>query len=747
MRNESNDLVIYLVLFHDETRALAVRYAKKMIDEKYLTIESNGNDNKVMLMGKRWISLCKVNRPDKNKDIWMQRLADAVGGALVAPTFDNTKEQIFDNRPLLFREDGPSDPDAIGFWEWTERQSESGRWMSDATYIEQPTPTEIIILDKISSVDEVVKALKTGLHIPAYVRGSILFAVKKDSLVEGVLCDLSNFNTCPGDDVFITLKNNVYTLPYYELSDSDVFTWRNRKIYKHITLNEPKRRILVYAHAETIKQIILQRMSWPVFKAQGISKRDWQKFKQVLSDVPKDSILESLSEMYDMSIQEAQDCMDSFLQSVEKYIHVEDVDSALIVHMLDNHEGLKQTCTELAYKKWCEEHKAETEKAQEEVAAIRIKAEQEAKAAERHLLDVEKAVSSAEEKRDGVLLEITAAQNKLDQLLAKIEQHEALGKDTLAAVRQKIADAQKDMAGFIAELSVFLPQSNMASASGKRVTRWQYDCATKGLYSDEDIDLAETWGDEFYTISQNLVHSARVDFELSPMLTAFLYAAHINNVPLLIAGPGGHDMAEVVSVSIYASGAGQLTLCNECDYDVADEIRKHDEQVVSVQNMFGKGWSDVLPQTFSGLRKQIIWTHPYVEDLAIEPKGLYNYMLPILSECFVGIGLAPATDPSPGKRAANFKAYTSQKKRPLQIAAFKRLGLSKLLTQQLEVVLTDAKAIMDNSAKDKDMEILFGLLPLCVLTGRIDILKEVIETEAGISSSVKAEAARYIGEA
>lgn len=44
------------------------------------------------------------------------------------------------------------------------------------------------------------------------------------------------------------------------------------------------------------------------------------------------------------------------------------------------------------------------------------------------------------------------------------------------------------------------------------------------------------------------------------------------------------------------------------------------------------------------------------------------------------------------------------------------------------------------------MEILFGLLPLCVITGRIDVLKEAIETESGISSAVKTEANRYIEE-
>ena len=487
-------------------------------------------------------------------------------------------------------------------------------------------------------------------------------------------------------------------------------------------------------------------MSWPVFKAEGISKGDWQKFKQFLCGIPKDSIIEKLSEMYDMSPQEAQTHMESFLQTVEEYVHTEDVDSMLIVQMLDHHKELKQICDESAYKKWCKEHRAEIEKAKGEIAETCAKAEQEAAIAKQRLLDIEKSISSAEEKHGGILSEITTAQNRLDQLHIEISQYETLGESVLEAVRQKISGAQKDMAGFIADLSVILPQINSPAVLRNETASWKYSGAAAWTYPEEDVDLAESWEDELYAVSHNLVHSAKVENELSPMLAAFIYAAHINKVPVLIAGPGGHDIADALSAAIYACGAGELTLCNDCDYNIADEAAKYDEPVISVRNMFGKGWSDILPQAFSPVEKHIIWTHPYAEDLAIEPKGLYNYMLPILSECFVGVGTSHETIPALGKRANDFEGFSHKKKQPLRIAAFKRLGLSKLLIQQLEIVLTDAKAIMDNPARDKDMEVLFGILPLCVLSGRVDILKDVIETESGVSNSVKDEVARYIEE-
>lgn len=695
---------------------------------------------------RKWMSLCKVNRPDKNRDIWMQRLADSVNGTLVAPEIDETKEKTFNNRPLIFCEDGPSTPDTIGFWEWTERQNENGKWLSDAIYIEDQTPTEVIILNSCSNISEIIEALKSGIQIPSYVRGDVLFAAKNAEGYEGVSSNLINFNARLDGNVFITIKNNIYTLPCYQLSEDDIFTWKNRKIYKHISLGEPTKTVQICDFSEAIKQLLLQHMSWPMFKAQGVTKSEWQKFKQFILDIPKNTIIEQLSGMYNLSEQAALQYIDSFLQKVESYVDVSDVDSALIIQMLSSHQGLKNQCDEVAYVKWCEDHKAEIQKAKDEVDAIQAEADAKLVTAKSQLVAIQESVVSAELQHNNILADISEAESKCERLRAEIEKYEALGNETMVAVRQKISDAQKDMAGFIADLSVFLPQAQKcAPAESKtRVALWQYECAPSCVYDDDEIELSETWNDELESLAMNLSQTQAINTDFIGMLSAYLYAAYINKIPLLIAGPAGRDFAEIMSVSLFASGAGHLVLGNEPTNNIAETVAGYDERIISVQNMFGKGWQDELPQSFTRLKQQVVWTHPYVEDLAIEPKGLLNYMIPLMSECFVES--IPMGEPLPSRRAEKFMAYSSTKKQPLKIGAFKKLKLSKLLTNQLTNVLSDAKSILDQPAKDKDIEILFGLLPICVITGQIDVLKEVIETESGISAPIKAEVTRYIEE-
>lgn len=69
---------------------------------------------------------------------------------------------------------------------------------------------------------------------------------------------------------------------------------------------------------------------------------------------------------------------------------------------------------------------------------------------------------------------------------------------------------------------------------------------------------------------------------------------------------------------------------------------------------------------------------------------------------------------------------------------------SKALLRQLSRVISDAKVMVDSPERAKDMEMLFGVMPICVLTGQLDVMREVLEAESGISSAVKAEAERYL---
>ena len=70
--------------------------------------------------------------------------------------------------------------------------------------------------------------------------------------------------------------------------------------------------------------------------------------------------------------------------------------------------------------------------------------------------------------------------------------------------------------------------------------------------------------------------------------------------------------------------------------------------------------------------------------------------------------------------------------------------MSRLVINRLEKVLADAKCMA--TVSDSSMEYLFGMLPMCVLSGRQDTLSELLDSEKNMTTEVKTELRRYIEE-
>lgn len=692
-------------------------------------------------------SLCYVFENYDGK-ILLNRLADIEDGKLHPPFKSGRMDNCFENRDRLYRNDGPSAVGSVGVWDWTAIPTRNNPDIDyvQSYYVQNEYPVRVVVA-KAESLEDLVEQLKQGsIYSHHYICDTLFCYQPQWGKLMGFLCKADEFQIV---NKYVKINEDICTLPYYGIHTNEIFNWDDKhlRFLRALDIGEPTGYFSIGDTSALVRSIILDRITWPFFKeCVGAPKAEWRNCKTLLEKISSESLYDAVAEKLKCSPDEAKKAVDDFITQANTAIDVGDIDTDVLARIAMHHDGLRGQCEEVISRKWKENHADELAQADAEIATKKADAEREVAAIKQRLSNISQELASAQASRDKLAVEIKDAQSRLDHILAEIDQYETLGNETLVAVRQKITDAQKDMAGFIADLSVFLPQAQPQAPvePQKRVSLWQYECAASGAYADDEIELSETWNDELNAISQNLAHSMAINGDFGGMLSAFLYATHVDKIPLLIAGPSGHELSEIMAVSLYASGAGHLWLGNDPAHNIAEAVAGYNERIVSVHNMFGKGWQDELPQSFAKLKQQVIWTHPYVEDMVIEPKGLLNYMLPILSECF--IESIPMGEFGPAKRADVFKAYASTKKQPLKIAAFKKLKLSKLFANRLTIVLSDAKAILNQPAKDKDMEILFGLLPLCVITGRIDVLKETIETESGISSAVKAEANRYIEE-
>lgn len=544
-------------------------------------------------------SLCYIT-VDYEGRIWLNRLADVEDDILHTPFKSERTDNYFENRDRLYRNDGPTALGTVGIWEWTAIPNRDNPAIDyvQSYYVKDYSPVRVVVL-MAKSLDEVVEQLQNGTaRTQAYFCDTLFCYEPKWGQFAGVLCRANEFNI---SDRCAKLSETVYSLPSYTISSGDIYNWddRNLRFLKTLQVGEPSGYVSIGNTDEVIRTLILERTTWPLFKeCIGATKAEWKHCKLLLEKICGESLYDAIVQKLNCTLDQAKQTVDDFVNRADALTKVGDIDVNVLAEIAKNHDELRELCEKAVSVEWHNSHAAEIAKAEAEVS------------------EMEGTISIAKKQHSELLAEIATKQGELDRLLAEIAQYESIGKETLVAVRQKIADAQKDIAGFIADISVFLPQSNATLPYGNHPAPWQYSSAS-GRYSDEDeeIELAESWRNEYDAIYQNLSCALSIEPDFCSMLTAFLYATHINNVPTLIAGPGGQDIAEVLSVSMYANGAGQLTLGDECDLSIVERISEADDSIVSVQNMFGKGWTDALPQKFTRLKKQIIWTHPYVEDM------------------------------------------------------------------------------------------------------------------------------------
>ena len=298
------------------------------------------------------------------------------------------------------------------------------------------------------------------------------------------------------------------------------------------------------------------------------------------------------------------------------------------------------------------------------------------------------------------------------------------------------------MADFIADLSILLPLQTQAIQESKgsdSVESWSFHPGQSYDLSDSDnLDNCAQWEDVLNLLQINL-GIAGVGNQWSYLLSSFIYASYLNRMSLLLAGPNAAAIANAVSLAICGKTVPTLKCYGK--KDIPDALSCQTSPLIAVENPFNPEWISQLTQAQP--YQCTLWLHPFTEDLLIEPKGLWNYVYPVLTECFVD---RPPADEKmiAGQIQNDFKGFEPDTQYRAKLSLIKNLGISKLLQNQLQKVLSDAKCMSRNT--DTSIEYLFGLLPLSVVHGKLELLSEAVNEEKGLPLNIQSEIKRYIEE-
>lgn len=677
-------------------------------------------------------SICVVTDPDDNGQSWLLRLLD-IEGTRITPVYINESEsRTFDNRDKLYYNDGSKPAGYVGVWHWsaTPRLNDYEKDYITSDYIEDIEPIQVKLIRDISDLNELVERIKKGVYIP-FCGSKTMFCFKSYSRVfTGVLCSINQLNIT---DDSVSVKEDISYLPVYEIKRDDLVTANEYCFYRYLRLGEASGEVLLKDPLEIVRKCILERSTWSAMKSRGMTRNEYKLFKEFLTEVKTDSLYEEVAKKCRFSLEEAESKVDEFLVNVDVYLDHDDIDSYVIEQVINNHPLYREASEKIIEERWKKENQEAISKEEDKLRDLLENLKQRKEEVD----SVKEELEQLKAEKEEFLL---SYENRLRAINDEISLKEQFAADVELQVEKRIADAKQNAAKFMADMA-FVPANYTVSNHHEIESNIDKNYSEGASLDPDGIEKFADWKETIEGIEIEL-REAGVNGKLSYGLAKYLYAAYCMNQPILLAGPNGGDIADALSAAMCGRLAGRLTCTGEFSLNVIDYIRNCDDSIVVIENLFHKDWVDYIDKIVEIKGKFIILTTPFIENLFIEPKGIYNYVLPLITDIFVddvanrdflgGIGVQNKLDVS--KKASKGK-YDN-----LLIKS----GASTRYRSVVNKVLLTMKSIQNSTTTDEDY--MYVIFPYMFVTSNNLILEEYVKSDQQISKDFRKTLLMILGE-
>lgn len=646
-------------------------------------------------------SLCRVKK-SMGSSGELLRLADIVDGVIQPQRRSDTPD-----RDIIYTQDRTKPEGFIGIWNWrTDYNPKSGREnYVTSSYAQEKEATQVILNLNAKTVEELKADILHGIEaVPA--GNKTLFAISASGHYTGLLCTENDLLI---QDAKTKLRVGVASLPLYEFFQQEIIGVKGLYFLANINIGQPSSFLRIMEPLEAIKTAVLLRS--PIAKLKSwMTIRESREMRTFLQEMPTTDFYQEIADACACSLEEAAAYTDTFIQRAETYLHGDDIESEILESVINHSPSILEKCRMLNEKTWQREHKSELEVAQAELNQIKSE------------------ILQQMEQRAKLADQVGQAQEHIENLSLEIAQKEKLAADIKAKVAQRISAAKKDVAEFISEMAF---TQSAATEQVIPLTSTNLVLFQPGSMLGTDlIEHQEPW-DVVRTIQEGLEEAGVVE-QYSLEFAAYLYAAYTAHIPLLLAGPNGRDIVDALSAALWGRTASSLCCEGEYNIQTVEECLNSDYEIVAVQNLLNTRWVDHIPELLGTREKFMIVLHPFAEDLIIEPKGLYDYLLPVLTELLVE--RSASKNFSGGYFCNEFPQYKHaepQKKLPL----VEKLSMPLLVQNKLRQILADMKSLSETSSTDSD--ILFGVLPYAYVTGKFEIICEELQKGCPLSKTAR----------
>ena len=630
-------------------------------------------------------SLCCVFA-DHSDQIWLIRYADlGYDGEYQIFHRDEDKPPFFKNRDKLFNKDGPTDDGFLGIWRWSAQPNDKdpSKDYIISRYNKEINVIEVVVIQEALNLDDLVELIKDGVKYQPHGR-KILFSIyTSGGRYIGILCNAKDVRA---EGEKITFSEECNFVPVYEFSAENIVRLNNGQfIYRYAFIGLPNKIYRVKSSSEIVKHIVLSSISWDEYKARGMIRANYRGFKDFLNGIPVDKIIDQIKSACRCSGPVAKDLLNDFLKEVGNYVDGESLEDDIIRSAISVNTEFQEKAKALVRIDWENENQNLIFEAKKNLESI----DDEIKNAQERLTTAQDALAITK-----------AEKEKLDKIIAG---KETLAEDVEKAVETRINKARENAAEFIAEMAFSCVQTK-SDGSKKNPVPYRLNPA---IEDDGDLEPHHSWKEVIDTAAIEL-EEAGVAKQYCYGLASFLCAAYIEKQPLLLVGPNTFDIVQAFSSAVDAHKYGILSCEGNYNNEVTSGIGSRGESVVIINNLFESGWVNRLPEILA--KKDILYivTHPYAEDIQVEPHSIYGFMLPLFTEFFIDKKASGRYEG--GYFAKDFITYSVPKKNDKDIKVLKKFTMSAFVRNKINKLVTIMYDIYPETTSDD--EFLFAVLPI-----------------------------------
>jgi hypothetical protein len=602
---------------------------------------------------------------------------------------DLAMPSIFENRESIYLP-GESKDAEISLWEWSATPSKNDPKADYVTAsLSYETPIKAIRCSWAETHRQIVKRLKAdGIEI-AMPSCRTLFIARDSS---GIIVEANDLAEMVGN---VRLKNRFLKLLLIDnISEHQLIECENRVAKTshtfYYTLHPQNTSSLLLNLRNIIAKVINNRLK------RNLNGAALQTVENLLELAQLGNVYEEVAAYASpMSVEEAKKHVDNFLGRIPFVSDVTDVQ--ILGAVIEKDQELFNRCLEIV------ETRLENQRT-ELIMEIEKKKEEQAA--------MEKELLSLVEDTEAVRLEREEQREFQESFLERID--------------DKILELQTSSSAYYAEtLSHLLP---FLSAHSQRTTPSAAVLFTPGIIPESAEERELTEGDDaICTIDDAITELVNKDLDkdLSFMLSSFLYSIYARRLSLLLAGPEGMRLAEAFSLVVSGKTPDLLECSGDWNKETLDLAFADSENVLVVTTPFNGAWFERLILKIAQRTKTVILLTPFATDLQFEPEGLYDYVLPLVTDAFVMAEIVQSEKVYVGVRTENFKEdeYSSDQdgNYKLQADHLKMRRRTKNITSSI------LQKILDKPETKFLYYCILSFYPYAVLTGKRELFDKIVQ--------------------